>query len=289
MKKTGHYQLFTIHHSLFTPYLIINCYETNYNYNFICFSNKTERMIIMLKSIISISLLFFLYLINASYGAEAFKGNLFNDKGSVNIQRNSLVINVREGNSEITGAGDIVRTGDESLAHLEFSDGSLIHIQANTTFQLKTLVTEDNKNCSIFKIVIGTISVFVNKITGKEQDYEIETPTSVASVRGTQFQMNVYVDEDYNGKEENTEKTITVLSVQEGDVELSSEDRKRILNTIGANTSVFVTPDRELHYLDKFINLIEMRQDEIKRRVRNKIKNYFIQKLPGPDIPGLPF
>lgn len=243
----------------------------------------------MLKSIISISLLFFLSLINASYGAEAFKGNLFNDKGSVNIQRNSLVINIREGKSEITGAGDIVQTGDESLAHLEFSDGSLIHIQANTTFQLKTLVTEDNKNCSIFKIVIGTISVFVNKITGKEQDYEVETPTSVASVRGTQFQMNVYVDEDYKGKEENTEKTITVLSVQEGEVELSSEDRKRILNTIRANTSVFVTPDRELHYLDKFINLIEMRQDEIKGRVRNKIKNYFIQKLPGPDIPGLPF
>ena len=243
----------------------------------------------MFKSIISISLFLFLSLINFSYGAETLKGNLFNDKGSVKLERNGQVIHVQNGKSEITGSGDIIQTGDESLAHLEFSDGSLIHIQANTTFQIKTLVTEDNKNHSIFKIILGTISVFVNKITGKEQDYEVEAPTSVASVRGTQFQMNVYVDEDYKGKEENTEKTITVLSVQEGEVELSSEDRKRILNTIRANTSVFVTPDRELHYLDKFINLIEMRQDEIKGRVRNKIKNYFIQKLPGPDIPGLPF
>ncbi len=251
----------------------------------------------MFKSIISISLFLFLSLINFSYGAETLKGNLFNDKGSVKLERNGQVIHVQNGKSEITGSGDIIQTGDESLAHLEFSDGSLIHIQANTTFQIKTLVTEDNKNHSIFKIILGTISVFVNKITGKEQDYEVEAPTSVASVRGTQFQMNVYVDEDYKGKEEDREKvreediekTITVVSVHEGKVELSSEDRKRILNTIGANTSVFVTPDRELHHMDEYINLIDMRPDEIKGRVRNKIKNYFIQKIPRPDVPGLPF
>jgi len=251
----------------------------------------------MIKSFIYISLFFFFSLINFSHAAKAINGNLFNDEGSVKLHRSGQVIHVPKGKSEITGSGDIIQTGDESLAHLEFSDGSLIHIQANTTFQIKTITTEDDKNRSIFKLVLGTISVFVNKITGKGQDYEVETPTSVASVRGTQFQMNVYVDEDYNGKEENKEKcreedtgkTITVVSVQEGEVELSSEDRKRILNTIGSNTSAFVTPDLEVYYLDECINLIDMRPDAIKGRVRDKIKNYFIQKLPRPDVPGLPF
>lgn len=254
----------------------------------------------MLKSlfIMCISLFFFFSLINFSYGEESLKGNLFNDKGTVTLQRNGQAMHISQGKSEITGSGDVIQTGDDSLAHLEFSDGSLINIQANTTFQIKTLVIEGNKNSSIFKIVIGTISVFVNKITGKEQDYEVETPTSVASVRGTQFQMNVYVDEDYKGKEEDekqgqdekeTEKTITVVSVQEGQVELSSEDRKKILNTIERNTSVFVTPDRELHYLDECINLVDMSRDEIKGRVRSKIKNYLLQRIPGPDVPGLPF
>lgn len=219
----------------------------------------------MLKSlfIICISLFFFFSFINSSYGEESLKGNLFNDKGTVKLQRSGQTMSVSHGKSEITGAGDIIQTGVNSLAHLNFSDGSLINIQENTTFQIKTLVTEGNKNRSIFKIVLGTISIFVNKITGKEQDYEVEAPTSVASVRGTQFQMSVYVDEDYKGKghdEEQADKTITVVSVQEGQVELSSEDRKRILSNLKADTSVFVTPDRELHYLDECINLVDMSQ-----------------------------
>jgi len=250
----------------------------------------------MLK--ISLSILFFFSLITFSCGEESIKGNLFNDKGSVTLQSNGTYVSVLPGKSEITVSGDIIETGDDSLAHLEFSDGSLIHIQANTTFQIKSLVTEGNKNRSIFKIVLGTISVFVNKITGREQDYEVESPTSVASVRGTEFQMNVYVDEDYKGKEGDEEKkdgtgdrekTITVISVQEGQIELSSEDRKKILNIIERNTTVVVTPDRELHYLDECINLKDMNREEIKERVRSKIKNYFIQKIPRPDVPGLPF
>jgi hypothetical protein len=256
----------------------------------------------MLKSlfIVCISLFFFFSLINFSYGEESLKGILFNDKGTVNLQRSGQANNVpvSPGKGEIIGTGDIIQTGNDSLAHLEFSDGSLINIQANTSFQIKTLVTEGNKNRSIFKIVLGTISVFVNKITGKEQDYEVETPTSVASVRGTEFQMNVYVDEDYKGKEEceekdqdqeQKEKTITVVSVQEGQVELSSEDRKKILNTIEANTSVFITPDMELHRLNECINLVKMSRDEIKGRVRSEIKNYLLQQIPGPRVPGLPF
>jgi hypothetical protein len=127
----------------------------------------------MIKSFIYISLFFFFSLINFSHAAKAINGNLFNDEGSVKLHRSGQVIHVPKGKSEITGSGDIIQTGDESLAHLYFPLEALFFTGIKQRSRLKPSQQRCDKNRFIFKLLRGNYSVFVNKITReKGQGYE---------------------------------------------------------------------------------------------------------------------
>ncbi|HPZ10002.1 MAG TPA: FecR family protein [Candidatus Eremiobacteraeota bacterium] len=257
----------------------------------------------MFKFKIIFLILLFLSLVKFSYAEEKLTATLFNDTGSISLLRcgQSNPVVIAAGASDTVGTGDIIETGDKSKAHLQFSDGSRIDLQSNTKFEIKTLIKDEAGSRSIFKLFIGTISVFVNKLTGKDDAFEIETPNSVGSVRGTKFQTSVYVDdkyEDNEGKDTTPtpdssgqddkgkkDKYVSVLSVEEGEVELSSADRQKILGMVRSGTSVFVTPDMGFYQINEYINLLEYTPEQLKDRTRREIKNYLYKKIPVPNLP----
>jgi hypothetical protein len=93
-------------------------------------------------------------------------------------------------------AGDIIRTGADGLVELRWArwaGGLRIKIGPNTKFTVKRAVRNRTKETeeSVLRLDEGTVWVRLRKaLTGKSK-FEVETPTAVAAVRGTIFQVTV--------------------------------------------------------------------------------------------------
>ena len=90
--------------------------------------------------------------------------------------------------------GDIVRTGSDGRAAIEYFDGSLTRLDYDATFSLVTL--ETLRNPSESTVILGgqTAGNSYNRIAelaDAESRFEVETPTATASVRGTVYALLV--------------------------------------------------------------------------------------------------
>lgn len=82
-------------------------------------------------------------------------------------------------------AGDSVRTGSKAHASVLFDDGSRIELGENGSF---TLEASDDKRSGVH-LNIGALRAFIAKLGARR--FQVRTPTSVCSVRGTEFQVAV--------------------------------------------------------------------------------------------------
>ena len=104
-------------------------------------------------------------------------------------------------NSATATDGMIVQTGDKIItsagatADIYFSDGSVTHLAAGTELDIQsgTEVTENNKDSIITKI---RLKLFSGKIWNKvarlaaRSEFNVETTSAIAGVRGTEFGMD---------------------------------------------------------------------------------------------------
>nr|MBC8489556.1 FecR domain-containing protein [Bacteroidota bacterium] len=98
-------------------------------------------------------------------------------------------------------------TGDKSLASIMFLDATQLKIREKTTFTIRSERLEKRALKTDLKINKGEMWLKVPE----GSTFRIETPTSVASVKGTEI--NIFVDED----------GATTLTVIEGAVEFLNE------------------------------------------------------------------
>lgn len=87
-----------------------------------------------------------------------------------------------EGDEINTGGG--VRTGDESRVRIDISDGTIVRIAPNTEFALLELSPTETDPITRLKMETGKVFVWVTKALGLGT-FEIETPSGVATVRGS--------------------------------------------------------------------------------------------------------
>ncbi|HOO73079.1 MAG TPA: FecR family protein [Spirochaetota bacterium] len=97
---------------------------------------------------------------------------------------------LKEGQTEVpleiqatVGSGDTVKTGAKSFTTIQFEDKGLIRIQENTTLCLTSLFGEGNGELLLKN---GQVLTKINRLMKGEQ-FQIKTPTAVASVRGTEY------------------------------------------------------------------------------------------------------
>jgi hypothetical protein len=101
-------------------------------------------------------------------------------------------------------SGTFIKTEKDSSAEIYLSDNSIISLDASTEIQ----VVSDNSGTSIDQLV-GNTWHRVQSL-GDSKKYEVKTPNTVASVRGTIFAVDV-------NKEENT----SVVLVEENNVDVN--------------------------------------------------------------------
>ncbi|MGC8970751.1 MAG: FecR family protein [bacterium] len=102
---------------------------------------------------------------------------------------------------DILDDGDSLRTKENSYAELKFSDGSIVKVSENT-------------DLSIYKdylsLAIGYIRLYITKLF---PNFEVRTPSAVAGVRGTEFSVEVLIDQT------------TIVTVYEGEVDVTAQGK----------------------------------------------------------------
>lgn len=102
--------------------------------------------------------------------------------------------------------GDSLTTGKNSLAKLLFADGSNIDIQPNSNLSIQASYKYAGKETFVtnLKLVKGRTEVSANPDHVVGNTLQIQTPSAVAAVRGTQFRVgaedNIALQETLEGK-----------------------------------------------------------------------------------------
>ena len=131
-------------------------------------------------------------LVSAANGKVAFY-----KEGTKNLQP------VKVGESRLT-TGDILLTGPDSRATLEIEgktgvadevhpDRSTVEVDAKSKVKIATLLADAGSQDETVEIGVGQGRVICNvrKINTQSERFEVQTPTVVAAVRGTQFATDV--------------------------------------------------------------------------------------------------
>lgn len=88
----------------------------------------------------------------------------------------------------IVSAGDTIRLGETAAAQLRLNDGSTVDLYGGTTLTLSELVTSEEDNYHVqLSLLSGKVLSRVVRLLKPGDSFEIRTPSSTASVRGTVF------------------------------------------------------------------------------------------------------
>ena len=94
--------------------------------------------------------------------------------------------------------GETVSTGFSSRLTLELGQTE-ITIQPLTRMLLRELVKKDTTNVTALTLRVGRINAAVKAASGEKNDFTVVGPIATASVRGTEFNFDVNVDDQAEG------------------------------------------------------------------------------------------
>jgi hypothetical protein len=128
--------------------------------------------------------------------------------------------------SERVQAGSRIRTGPRSAAVLVFFDGSTTNLEAETEIAVIEMSSpRGNDRVILLEQALGQTYSRVQRSPERESRFEIETPTALVAVRGTEFSTAVEMD------------GTTHVAVTEGTVEVTAQETTVVV-LVGQKTAV---------------------------------------------------
>jgi len=131
-------------------------------------------------------------------------------KGDVKIVEGESVTAVTSG--QVLKAGQLIRTGADSMAELFVKDQGIIRLSSNTEFGVKRV----DASGSEFEQPVGQATVFLKRLK-QDSEFSINTPTSVAAVRGTSFMVDV------------KSKTESMFALYDGAIEVKNQKGQSVV------------------------------------------------------------
>ena len=115
--------------------------------------------------------------------------------GSVAVSHGAEFVSARVG--DLVAAGDTIRTGPGATAEITYFEGSTVRLEAETELVVQSLRTESDGGTVIEVLQrLGRTWHVVTKLIAGSSRYEVRTPASTASVRGTIFAVDVRLEPD---------------------------------------------------------------------------------------------
>ncbi|CAN7646101.1 FecR family protein [Paenibacillus sp. LjRoot153] len=130
--------------------------------------------------------------------------------------------------------GDTVYTGDSSSVTLNLASGDAdVTLGDNAELNVSDLNSSNGNKKSKLKVWAGSMWVKVKSLAGADDEFEVETPTAVMGVRGTQFFVSV---DPVSGK---TKMAVGSGRVSASTVTTDSDDNQK-------TTITYVNPTQEI-------------------------------------------
>ena len=107
--------------------------------------------------------------------------------GDVSVRHGANGAFVAAVDGEVLNPGDSVRTGADSRAVLTYFEGSTVTIEPRTELSIDAAATNGNVTVVQMSQSIGRTWHVVTRLVTGTSKYEVRTPASTASVRGTAF------------------------------------------------------------------------------------------------------
>jgi hypothetical protein len=191
---------------------------------------KRYRLILPIIVIICVIALIWIVLNPDVLSSEQAEAQLIIESGIVEVKHEGGSWTTAETGMDLSQS-DSVRTGNNSSASIIIFKTSLVRLDSNTKVTLEELIREEETRVTIQQDSGRTWNT-VSKISGID-NYDVQTPTTVASIRGTAFV--VIVQE--NGS--------TYYGVSHGILNVSSISEGVIQDTVNVsgNESVLVVID----------------------------------------------
>jgi hypothetical protein len=89
---------------------------------------------------------------------------------------------------------DAVRTLVESEVELETSDGSIMKVGENSTLEMAKLQGQGDVQSTKVRVLNGTVMSNIKRLVNTRSSFDFETPTALASIRGTVIGLDVTSD-----------------------------------------------------------------------------------------------
>ena len=154
--------------------------------------------------------LFFLHPALVVFAKASVLGQVKEVKGLMKIQRAKQTTWLAAQPDTDVFLGDTLITGDESGGTLKLVDDSIIRVHANSKIVLNTLMSPVEKKHSVL-LIFGKLWNRVSKKALQKKVFEVQTPTAVCGVRGTDFETASFED------------GIMLVRVNSGEVEVDTE------------------------------------------------------------------
>jgi hypothetical protein len=111
--------------------------------------------------------------------------------GDVEVRHGATGAFVSATDGEVLTAGDTIRTADGARAVLTYFEGSTVSVEPNSELTLETAsALSDGSTVVVMQQNFGRTWHVVTKLITGNSRYEVKTPASTASVRGTAFQVD---------------------------------------------------------------------------------------------------
>jgi hypothetical protein len=138
-------------------------------------------------------LLFMAFGVGGGFGGRALGASttLTVISGDIQVRHGASGSFVTATDGEVLNAGDTIRTGEESRGVLTYFEGSSVSVEPNTELTIETAAAfTDGSTVVQMQQTFGRTWHVVTKLITGNSKYEVKTPASTASVRGTMFQVD---------------------------------------------------------------------------------------------------
>lgn len=165
--------------------------------------------------------------------------------------------------NSIVSENDVIKTEKDSYVNLQLGNGVIIRVGSNSQIHFKSILRGDKEEIYSMNLNEGEVLTKVEKQKDKTIKLDIQSPTAIASVRGTEF----YVETDQNQSK---------IAVNEGKVEVSSIDGSQ-KQTVEAGEKIIATFQEqrksilETYEKQKFAMIQELEKTK-KQNLENVIK-----------------
>jgi len=189
------------------------------------------------------------------------------------VTPNDEKINVRTGMKLAQGAV-IATEGKDSRCMLRTPAGSMIKLGGDSKLVLSVLYKNNKLNTEKtgLSLLAGKVLVKANKLAGKDE-FAIKTKTAVAGVRGTQFIVEYYGDDE-----------VTKVVVKEGKVAVAqkltvkmpkalSDMDKEVSKQVSEYSTLMVTASQTVSVSKKHCDALSSKCEKIIKASVSKIKN----------------